>query len=106
MATPATLANDHKEGAPTVVLQDAYTWVSMPLDPPATASYPGGFPKVTKSIAVACLSGTLGVSFQPDGSGELQIISGASYEGELGIQGFRVRGVGGAATYQYVAQLK
>lgn len=106
MAGPATMGNDHKEGAPTVVLQDAYTWVSMPYDPPPTASTPGGSARTTKVLAVACMAGTLGLSLQPNGSGEQQLVSGSSIEVAVGVQGFLVRGVGGAATYQYIAQLK
>ncbi len=106
MTSLATVGNKFVSGAPTVVNQDTYTWVSMPLDPPATATYPGGAARTTKEISIVCTSGTLGVSFNPDGSGEIQLTAGQSYDGEIGCQGFRVRGVGAAATYQYVAQLK
>jgi hypothetical protein len=91
--------------APTVVLQNAFTFVGFPESPPATASYPGGARRTSARVAVTCTAGTLGVSFNADGSGELQLAAGNGFEGDIATQGLIVRGVGGAATYQAIITL-
>lgn len=72
------------------------TWQQMPVK----KSEPYGRPRTTKSVSIQCTSGTLGVSLKPDGTQEMILTSGQSYDGNVAVQGIHVRGVGGSAGYQ------
>lgn len=92
----ATEAADMESGATPIIMPSGRGELS--------STSAGGTPQVTKSISIACKTGTLGVSLD-GGVSEFTLDEGQTFSDDIALQTLLLRGEGGDAVYQVVAKL-